>query len=107
MPRVRSIRQDLSSIRSTMRQLQRALDRLAGTASRLERSGTAAGADRDRPRRKLTLSPKRKSQLKLQGQYMGYMRQLEPREKERVRAAKERGGYGPAIKLARSLASRG
>jgi len=36
---------------------------------------------------------------------MGYMRQLKPAQKLRVKAVKERRGYEAAIKLARTLGS--
>ena len=55
-------------------------------------------------RRRLEISPKRRAQLKLQGQYMGYMRQLGPRQKARVKAVKAKRGFGAAIKVARRLA---
>jgi hypothetical protein len=35
---------------------------------------------------------------------MGYMRQLKPRQKARVKAAKEKGGYKAGIGLAKRLA---
>ena len=43
-------------------------------------------------RRRASLSPKARAALKLQGQYMGYMRQLRPRQKAMVRAAKAKSG---------------
>ena len=54
--------------------------------------------------RKLTLSPQRRAQLKLQGQCMGYKRNLKPKQKAQVRAAKERGGYRAGVAVARRLA---
>jgi len=55
--------------------------------------------------RTLRLSPARRAQLKLQGQYMGFSRQLKPKEKARIKAVKEKSGYPAAIKLAKQLAS--
>jgi hypothetical protein len=52
----------------------------------------------------LKLSPKRRAALKLQGQYMGYIRNLKPRQKARVKALKAKKGYRPAIALAKRLA---
>ena len=49
--------------------------------------------------------PSAAPQLKLQGQYMGYMRQLKPRQKARVKAAKAKGGYKAGIGLAKRLAA--
>jgi hypothetical protein len=59
-----------------------------------------------KPRRKLKITPKRRAQLKLQGVYMTYMRQLGPRQKARVRAVKEKRGFQAAIATARKLARR-
>ncbi len=55
--------------------------------------------------RKLRITRKRRAQLKLQGAYMGYMRQLGPRQKARVKAVKEKNGFEAAITLARRLAT--
>jgi hypothetical protein len=41
----------------------------------------------------------------LQGRYMGYMRQLKPRQKARVRKIREAKGVRAAIVRARALAS--
>ena len=43
--------------------------------------------------------------LKLQGAYMGYMRQLKPAQKARVKAIKARRGFESAIRAAKSLVS--
>jgi hypothetical protein len=101
MPRL-SLRPQLATARTSLRRLQRALDRLAAKATHLERAAATNGS----PRRKLTLTPERRAQLKLQGQYMGYMRQLKPAQKKQVKAAKEKGGYGAGISLAKRLANR-
>ena len=50
-----------------------------------------------KPRRKLTITPKRRAQLKLQGAYMGFMHQLGPRQQARVKAVKEKRGFEAAI----------
>jgi hypothetical protein len=54
--------------------------------------------------RKLRLSPARRASLKLQGQYMGYLRGLGVRQKARVKALRTAKGIRPAIALARKLA---
>ncbi len=59
-----------------------------------------------KPRRPLKLTPKRRAQLKLQGKYMGYVRQLKPAQKARVRAVKEKRGFEAAIKLAGRIVER-
>jgi ribosomal protein L44E len=57
-----------------------------------------------KPRRQFRISPKRRAQLKLQGAYMGYMRQLGPRQQARVRAVKAKRGFEAAITLAKRIA---
>ena len=84
MPPSKSVRPQVTAIRFSLRRPQRALDQLAATARQLELAAATNGAP---ARRKLTLTPQRRTQLKLQGQYMGYMRQLKPRQKAQVRAA--------------------
>jgi len=51
----------------------------------------------------MTITPKRRAALKLQGQYMGYMRQLPARKKALVKAVKEKRGVEAAIAAARKL----
>jgi len=53
---------------------------------------------------KLRLSPDRRAALKLQGQYMGYLRSLKPREKARAKALRAKKGVRAAIGLAKRLA---
>ena len=92
-----SIRPQLRVIRSSLRQLERAVLTLATKARHLERAALKS----PKTRRKITITPQRRGQLKLQGQYMGYMRQLKPRQKARVKAAKANGGYKAGIGLAK------
>jgi hypothetical protein len=51
------------------------------------------------------LSPKARASLVLQGRYMGFMRQLKPRQKAQLRKVKEAKGVRAAIAKARHLAS--
>lgn len=95
MRRVRTLGPDLSALRQAIRKLQRAMDRMAA-----QLNGSPS------PRRKLELTPARRSQLKLQGQYMGYMRQLTEAQKKRVRAVKEKRGHRAAIAAAREMGKR-
>jgi hypothetical protein len=50
------------------------------------------------------LSAKARSSLVLQGRYMGYMRQLRPRQKAQVRKLREAKGVRAAIERARRMA---
>ena len=49
-------------------------------------------------------SAKARASLKLQGRYMGYMRQLKPAQKAQVRKIKQTKGVRAAIARARQLA---
>jgi hypothetical protein len=53
----------------------------------------------------MRLSPKRRAQLKLQGQYIGYVRQLTTRQRAQVKAVRERKGAPAALRLAKQLAN--
>ena len=54
-------------------------------------------------RRPLKLTPTRRRQLKLQGQYMGLVRNLKPKHKAMLRAIREKKGYEAAIRMARGI----
>jgi hypothetical protein len=81
--------------------MQRALERMARKARRMELVAKLNGSPA--APRKLTLTTARRAQLKLQGQYMGYMRRLSEAQKKRVRAVKEKSGHRAAIEAARAL----
>jgi hypothetical protein len=97
----RAITRELRNIRRSFTAIQRALTRLALAAAASQRQPAA-----DRKRRALTLTPALRASLKLKGQYMGYVRNLRPRQKSRVKALKATKGYPAAIRLARELAQR-
>jgi len=112
-----SVKQTLRTIERAFAQLERSLTKLGEQARKAARDA-ARNARRSsrktgrwvgvlgKPRRPLKLTPKRRAQLKLQGAYMGYMRQLKPRQKARVKAVKEKRGFEAAIRVARTLAAR-
>lgn len=91
-------------LKKSLRGIERAfadIEKLfAGLAKQVRRAAREGG--RAKPRRALKITPQRRAQLKLQGAYMGYMRQLGPRQKARVKAVKERKGFEAAIKLAKT-----
>lgn len=95
------IRQQIRSVRNELKSLARSIDRLASMVR-----DTGASEPVGRPTRRLTLSPKRRSQLKLHGQYIGSIRQLKPAQKSRVKALREQKGYRAAIVLANKLAGK-
>jgi len=98
-PRGTSVRRDLQSISRSLSSIIRVLGRLGPAMDAAARVSVAPA----RSGRKLTLSPARRASLKRQGQYMGYLRNLKPRQKARVKGLRETKGIGPAIKLAKSL----
>jgi hypothetical protein len=53
----------------------------------------------------MTLTPSRRAALKLQGQYMGYMRGLKPRQKSKVKKVREAKGIPAAIAVAKRWAA--
>jgi hypothetical protein len=99
IPRQRSLGSEIQTIRRSLGAVVRALSRL-GPA--LEASARAAKGSA-RPRRKLKLSPARRAQLELQGQYIGHMRMLPPKQQASVKALRVEKGIRPAIALAKKL----
>jgi hypothetical protein len=92
--------QHIRTIRKSLRTLDRTLRRLAVSVAKV-RPGPMGTR-----RRKLTLTPARRAALKLQGQYMGYMRKLKPKQKAQVKAVREKMGIRAAIGAARRMGTR-
>jgi hypothetical protein len=84
--------------------------RLRERLSSLEKLvGQSAPARRGRRARKVMrrkMSSKTRALRRLQGKYMGHVRNLKAAEKARVKALREKKGIGAAIKLAASLGSK-
>src|SRR5262244_271049 len=97
-----SVSHEIATLRRSLRAVDRSLRRLA---PKLRAASNGHGNGRERTARKRKLSPKRRAQLKLQGMYIGYIRQLKPRQKAEVKRILERGGMQVAIRKARTLAS--
>jgi hypothetical protein len=91
----------LTAIRRELRALSRAVRKLESAVRSNGRARRRPG-----PGRALTLSPARRAALKLQGQYMGYLRNLRPRQKAAVKKMKSTKGFSAAIKLAKKLGGR-
>ena len=92
---IRVLRQQLSTFDRSLRRLASLLGQLDGRIER--RRKPRAGTRR-------ALSPKARASLVLQGRYMGYMRQLKPKQKAQVRKVREAKGVRVAITRARHLA---
>lgn len=93
-------------LKGRLQEIQQLRERLASleTLIRRPRPGKAR-----RPARKVArrvLSAKTRALRRLQGKYMGYMRNLKASEKARVKAVREKRGIEAAIKLAASLGSK-
>jgi hypothetical protein len=97
----RSISREIGSIRRSLSTAGAALGRLAPLLERLARQRAAAGPGAVATRAPLRLSPERRSALKLQGQYIGHLRNLKPRQKAQVKALRSSKGIAAAIALAR------
>jgi len=92
-------------IRVTLRLLERQLRGLVPVLAQATKATVAQAVAAARPPRpKLKLSPERRRALKLQGSYLGYMRQLKPAQKAKVKAVKAKKGMRVAIAMARKLA---
>lgn len=96
--RYTALAKEIRTIRATLRQLQRSFDRLVPILM----TKTSA---RSMASRKLQLTPARRAALKLQGQYMGYMRGLKPQQKSQVKKIRAAKGIRATIAMARRLAS--
>jgi len=103
-PRRPTLKQSLRAIERAFADIAALAEALTDRVRVVERG--AGRATTAKPRRKLTITPKRRAQLKLQGAYMGYMRQLKPRQKTRVKAVKEKRGFEATIGVARGQAVR-
>ncbi len=100
-----SASREIATLRRTLKAMDRSLRRLAPklhTAGNDRRNGKAI-----RSARKLKLSPKRRAQLKLQGQYMGYLRGLKAKQKTEVKRLREKKGMQAAMARAKRLTVKG
>ena len=100
MPRrTTSIARELRTISTSFRHLARAFDRIGPALT-----NRTARANSKRPRRKLRLTAEHRKALKLQGRYIGTMRNLGPRKKARVKKVRAEKGIRAAIAEARRMA---
>jgi hypothetical protein len=98
-----------SSVSSELQVIARSLGSISEALARIvplvePSNGASAPAAAVHAPRKLNLTPQRRAALKLQGQYMGYLRGLKPRQKARVKALAASKGVRAAVSLARELA---
>jgi hypothetical protein len=93
-------------LKGRLEEIQRLRERLASLETLIRRPGPGKPGRRARKAVRRVLSPKTRALRRLQGKYMGYMRNLKASEKARVRALREKRGIEAAIKLAASLGSK-
>jgi len=98
MPAHTTVAMQIRTLRLAIRQLDRTVDQLASTLAAQPKNVAA-------PRRKLRLTPERRTALKLQGQYLGHMRGLKPRQKTQVKRIRAAKGIRAAIAAAKRLAA--
>ncbi len=79
------------------------LTRLATQVRDFSRANSA-GPD-GKPRRNVKLTPSRLRALRLHGRYLGYIRQLNPKQRAKIRALRAKKGVKTATALARKLAA--
>ena len=96
----RAIRAELSGdIRRLDRQVGKLVDKLASLNRSVTRSGRKAASGRANGHSDRPVSPGRR----LQGRYIGLLRNLSKKDQGRVKAARQRKGVEAAIKTALSL----
>ncbi len=99
---LKTIAKEISTLRRSIPALDRSLRRLAFMLGQLD--GRIERRRRPRVGSRRPLSTKARASLKLQGRYMGHMRQLNPRQKAQVRKIRETKGVRVAITWAKKLA---
>lgn len=99
-PHRNSVARDIRAIRTSLSSIARAVQRLAPL---LQAAASASPGNPSRRGRKLRLSAERRAALRLQGQYMGHLRSLKPRQRTRVKALRGTRGVRAAINLAKKL----
>ena len=95
---IATLRRSVKAMDGSLRRLEPMLRRAMQLAWKSKQEGVG--------RRKLNLSPKRLAQLKIQGKYMAYIRQLRPKQKVEVRSLLQKKGMPAAIARAQRLMSR-
>jgi hypothetical protein len=101
-----TLKKNLRAIEHAFAEIERSLAHLSTRVRRAAREAVKKAGPARAKRRTLHLTPKRRAQLKLQGAYMGYMRQLKPAQQAEIRAMKAKRGFEAAIRAARKLAVR-
>jgi len=97
----RRVAVEIREMRRSVSMLDRSIRRLTPILKAI--GSTNGGAPVVGRRRRPNLSPKQRAALKLQGRYMGFIRQLRPRQKAEVRKIREERGVLAAVQRAERL----
>lgn len=104
----RSVNKVIRKIHRSFLSVAKAIDGLApviASVSATRGATNGRGASTKSGRRRPRLTGVQRQALKLQGQYMGTMRGLKPRQQSRVKAVRREKGIRAAIAEARKLAA--
>ena len=94
------VRNEIRTLRHSLKEVDRSLRRLAPMLSAAVSMNDAPKAN-GRSRRHFSV--KARASMVLQGRYMGFMRQLRPRQKAQVRKIRATKGVTAAIQRAREM----
>ncbi len=98
----KTIAKEIRTLRRSIPALDRSLRRLAFMLGQLD--GRIERRRKPRAGSRRPFSAKARTSLRLQGRYMGYMKQLKPAQKAQVRKIRMKKGIQVAILRARRLA---
>jgi hypothetical protein len=91
----------MADIRRALKAAAKALERASRLLGKSALGGSRGPASAASPRK---LSRKARAALQLQGRYLGFVRQLPPRQRALIRVLREKKGVHAAINRARQLA---
>ena len=95
---------EIKTLRRSLHALATAFQGFGEALGRVQRAGSNGTASTATARRKMTITPKRRAALKLQGRYMGTMRGLKPRQRAQMKTIKVAKGMLAAIRAAERMA---
>ncbi len=97
---------EIRTLRRSLHALATAFEGFGEALGRVQRAAThgAMPTTKTSARKKMTISPKRRAALKLQGRYMGMLRGMKPRQASAIKKIRAAKGYEAAIRAAERLA---
>jgi len=97
---------EIKTLRRSLHALATAFEGFGEALGRVQRAATNGNVSMktaSAARRKMTITPKRRAALKLQGRYMGTMRGLKPGQRAKMKRIKEAKGMLAAIRAAERM----